>query len=109
MKPGDVVYFRRAKKESGPEGKFVEFVGHGFGVILGVLPPNQPAPNPVTLLRGMGQIGFLSFDDVKSILGDEMFEKCIEGYQDKYYGKVTELPPSPLLDSAKIAQEGEPL
>ena len=102
MKSGDVVYFRRAKKELGPEGKFVEFAGHGFGVILGVVPPNQVAPTPVILMRGMGQIGFISFDDVKLFVGEEMFQKCVEHFKDKYFGTVVELPTPPLLDSAKV-------
>lgn len=84
---GDVVYFKTAKKESGPKAHAMTFQGHGFGVFLGHVPKMMPDPNPTHLLRMMGQIGFLTFDDVGAFLGEESAKICVKMYEDKYYGK----------------------
>jgi hypothetical protein len=61
MKNGDVVFFKVAKKGSHRKAQSVEFKGHGFGVLLGHVPPFQKDPPPEHLIRLMGTIGFPNF------------------------------------------------
>lgn len=106
---GDVVFFKTAKKESGPKSYAMTFQGHGFGVFLGHVPKMMPDPDPGQLLRMMGQIGFLTFDDVGTFLGEEMAAKCVKMYEDKYYGKEAQdaAPEIPVV--ATTATEGSRL
>jgi len=89
MKNGDVVYFKKAKHSSKIKDKTeITFKGMGFGVLLGHVPPFQKDPPASHLLKLMGTIGFLTFDDVAEFLGDEMGSKCVKAFEDKYYGKL---------------------
>lgn len=88
MKPGDAVFFEIAKPSSSRKAPKIKFQGHGFGILLGHVPPFQKDPPPEHLLRLMGTIGFMSFDDVANFLGDEMAAKCVKAFEDKYYGKI---------------------
>lgn len=114
---GDVMFFKTAKKESRRNAKEMKFKGHGFGVFLGHVPPFMPDPDPAQLIRMMGQIGFLTFDDVATFLGDEMAAKCVKMYEDKYYGQeaqdaATEVPTSPIAateGSRLVDSAGTPL
>lgn len=102
LKPGDVVFFKRAKRKSDRKEKEIAFQGHGFGVLLGYLPPFQKDPDPAMLIRLMGSIGFMSFDDVANFLGDEFGAKCVKMFEEKYYG-IPDVPPaepSPILDAS---------
>lgn len=118
MQNGDVVFFTEAKDSSARKALKVRFKGHAFGVLLGHVPPFQKDPPAEHLLRLMGQIGFVSFDDVGELLGNEEGAKLVKLYEDKYYGKAAEEtkqeelpldPPSKLVDAsgAPIAREGE--
>lgn len=91
MKNGDVVYFKEAKEDLARKGKRVQFRGHAFGVLLGHVGPFQKAPPPEHLLRLMGQIGFISFDDIGLFLGDELAEKVVKSFEDRYYGKEAQI------------------
>ncbi len=95
IKSGDLVYFKRAKKESKRKSHEFEFKGLGFGVYLGALPPFGKEPDGSQIFRMMGAIGFLTFDDVAEFLGDdEHGATCVKKFEDKYYGKVIPgLPP----------------
>lgn len=111
MKIGEVVFFQVAKTSSARKAPAVKFQGHGFGVLLGYVPPFQKDPPPEMLLRIMGNIGFLSFDDVGEFLGAEAGTEVVKKFEDKYYGKVVDpttqaelpltesLPPSKLFDA----------
>lgn len=96
FKAGDVVFFKAAKrgtKRSLPEGKFK---GHGFGVLLGQVPPFEKDPPADQLLRLMGSIGFVSFDDIGEFFGDEGGARCLSAFEAKYYAQPkgpSELPP----------------
>ncbi len=82
MKNGDVVFFKMAQDSSHPrKSKKIQFKGMGFGVFLGHVPPFQKDPPPEHLLRLMG---------VAEFLGDEMGAKCVQMFEDKYYGKKIE-------------------
>lgn len=98
---GDCLFFKVAKKESRRNAKEMKFKGHAFGVYLGHVPPFGKDPQPDQLLRMMGQIGFLTFDDVSEFVGAEAAEKCVKMYEDKYYGKeaqdaADEVPTGPI-------------
>lgn len=88
MKNGDVVFFKRAKEGSARKAPEVQFKGYGFGVMLGHVPPFAKDPPPEHLLRLMGTVGFVSFDDVGEMLGPESGHQLIKKFEDKYYGKV---------------------
>lgn len=115
MQNGDVVFFTEAKSSSARKALKVKFKGHAFGVLLGHVPPFQKDPPAEHLLRLMGQIGFVSFDDVGELLGNEEGAKLVALFEDKYYGKIAEgqaeLPldaePSKLVDisGAPITRE----
>lgn len=87
MKNGDVVFFKEARDGSGRKARTMKFKGHAFGVLLGHVPPFAKDPPPEHLLRLMGTIGFVSFDDVANFLGDEQAQKCVTMFEDKYYGQ----------------------
>lgn len=94
MKPGKVVYFRSAKLNTHRKtGDWAFKQGHGFGLLLGTVPLFGKEPSPVELLRLVGTIGFLSFDDVAEFVGEEQAEICVKKFEDKYYGKVVETNP----------------
>lgn len=102
MQNGDVVFFKTAKKGSHRKAAEVSFKGMGFGVLLGHVPPFQKDPPAEHLLRLMGTIGFLTFDDVAAFLGDEAAGKCVAAFHDKYYSEaaaanaVIETPAAPV-------------
>lgn len=86
IKPGDIVFFRKAKRSSHRKSPEISFNGYGFAVMLGHVSLFQPDPPADHLLRLIGTIGFLSFDDVKNFLGDEAAASCVKKFEDKYYG-----------------------
>lgn len=90
MKQGDLVYFKAASTSAKPRTPVVGFKGHGYGVMLGAVPPFQKDPPAIVVMRNMGQIGFVSFDDVGEFLGPEAGAECVRKFEDKYYGKVVE-------------------
>jgi len=81
--PGDIVFFQSAKTSSSMPGEF-RFKGHGVGVFLGYVPPGVDDPPLDHLLRIMGGAGFLSFDDVKTFLGEEALKTVLEKFTLKY-------------------------
>lgn len=91
LNPGDVVFFKIVKKSS-RHNKFKEiaFKGHGFGVLLGIVPPFAQDPPESHLMRLMGAAGYLSFDDVADFFGNEIGAQAVTKFEDKYYGKVVE-------------------
>lgn len=84
---GDVVFFKKAKKSTSRKAPEATFKGYGFGVMLGHVPPFAAEPPPQHLLRLMGTVGFLTFDDVAEFVGDENAKECVKKFEDKYYGK----------------------
>lgn len=89
VKVGDVVYFKKMTRE--PQRRSPEMAfkgGHGFGVMLGIVPPGMPAPKESDLMMLMGQTGFISFDDVAAFLGEEVGKECIKKFEEKYYKPI---------------------
>lgn len=103
MAAGSIVYFKRCKDTSGPQGKFVEFAGHAFGVLLGTVPLELPDPPKILIQRTIGTIGYLTFDDVAEFLGHEQGAECVRKYEEKYYGKIPRGPDAP-AESVEPAQ-----
>lgn len=99
MKDGDLVYFKEARLEPANASKRVKFdTQYAYGILLGVTEPfKTDEPTPVELFRKMAHHGFIKFDDIAIILGEEAVKKCVEGFKDLYYGKKVESVP-PLLD-----------
>lgn len=87
-RPGNIVYFQKCSVTLKKEGKIVGFKGHGFGVMLGIVPTGAPEPPLLILPRLLGESGYLSFDDVIAFFGEEVGKECVEKFKDKYYGKV---------------------
>jgi hypothetical protein len=115
MKNGDVVFFKEAREGSGRKARTMKFKGHAFGVLLGHVPPFAKDPPPEHLLRLMGTIGFVSFDDVAAFLGDENAQKCVTMFEDKYYGKAAQdaapevAPEEAAQPSGLLGADGQPM
>lgn len=108
FKPGDVFFTKRAKRSSKKDGKSLITQGHFFGVMLGQVPAFAKDPPPEHLVRLMGTIGYITFDDVAEFLGDEFGQKCVDMFTDKYYGK--EIPSEEVKADLKLVDStGEPL
>lgn len=90
MKPGDLVFFKRARETGQRKSPEYEFKGYGFGIMLGALHPFQKDPPAAHILRMLGTVGFVSFDDVGELLGAEAGTKLVSLYEDKYYGKIVD-------------------
>jgi hypothetical protein len=98
LKSGDIVYFKTCTREPKRKAPVLTFKGAwGFGVLLGFLQPFAPPPTEKQLMPLMGNMGFLSFDDVEEFLGEEQAKLCIKKYEDKYYPKIVQPPPKPTL------------
>lgn len=87
MKNGDLVFFKRARKTSGPNAPEIQFDGLGFGVLLGHQPPGVVGePSRGHVIRLLGSVGFVSFDDVIELLTREQGELLVQKFLFKYYG-----------------------
>lgn len=110
MKNGDVVFFQSAKTEPTRKAANISFKGHAFGILLGHVPPFAKAPPAEHMLRLMGTIGFISFDDVGEFFGNEIGADAVKKFEDKYYGKVVDpnAPELPLEPAKSDADGMEP-
>lgn len=84
MNPGDVVYFKKAKKSSERKDLEVGFRGHGFGVMLGHVDAFTPDPTTDQVIGLLGGIGFVSFDDISEFLGEGHAAVVIKKFEAKY-------------------------
>lgn len=94
FKPGDIVFFKRGKKNSQRKTPEVQFNGHAFGIMLGHVPPFQKDPPQAHVLRLMATVGFISFDDVGIFLGPEALVDCVKKFELKYYGQQIPVQPN---------------
>jgi hypothetical protein len=90
LKPGDAVFFKRAKESSDSDAKFIEFQGHGYGVFLGQLPLHLKDPTPGILFQMMGAIGFCMFDDIVEFIGEDQAKIVLKKFEEKYCPVKTE-------------------
>lgn len=88
IKNGQIVYFKRAKRTTARREPEIEFKGQGFGVFLGHVPPFAQEPQKTDLLRMMGTIGFMSFDDIGEFFGPLIGVEAVKKFENKYYSPV---------------------
>lgn len=106
MIPGQVVFFKKSRAGSARKAPEVEYKGHGFGLMLGHVPPFQKDPPLEHILRILGSLGFLTFDDVGEFLGNEAGALVVKKYQEKYYGEATAEAEEAAKPSGLILPEG---
>ncbi len=100
-RPGDIVYFRYARKNTNLKQPVAQFKGHGFGMFMGHVPPGAPEPHPLILIRQMAASGFISFDDVIEFLGKETGDLVVKKCTEKYW-------PESVVKSEEPSQEELP-
>lgn len=88
FKPGDIAFFKEARKGVRKSSPGAKTQGHFFGVVLGVVPPFQKEPPGDQLLSLMGHAGFCSFDDVGKFLGNKAGAKLLAAFEMRYFGKT---------------------
>ena len=82
---GDVIYFKDIKTGTRKNAIGARFKHFGWGLLLGAIPPFGKEPQLDDLIRSMGTIGYIAFDDVGEFLGDEMGAKALAAFEAKYY------------------------
>lgn len=106
FKPGDIVFFREAKRSSARTSPEIRLKGHGFAVFLGHIMPFAPDPAASQLTRIMGTAGYVSFDDVKKMYGEEFFADFVKKFDEKFYQDSAEKQAElPLEDRTKHMQQ----
>lgn len=85
MKSGDIVFFKKAKRDSRRSSPETTFEGYCFGVLLGHVPPFHKDPNQAHAMQLMGTAGFVSFDDIIEFLGEELGNEVLKRFEDKYH------------------------
>lgn len=109
FKVGDVVYFKTGRRGTKKRDAEVKWNGHGCGVLLCHVPPFEKEPPPEHLIRLIGSIGFISFDDIGEFFGDEVGKATVAKFELKYYGR-TGAPGELAKEPPKIlGADGKPL
>ncbi len=85
MKLGEVVYFKKATRSTKRGALETAFQGHGFGVMIGAVPPFVKEPPLHVILQAFATMGYLKFDDVYEFLGKESGDLCMKKFHEKYY------------------------
>lgn len=94
MTLGEIVFFKKVSSCT----TLRKFDSQIFGIMLGRLAPGQKPPKPEQLFQLIGNIGFVSFDDVIEFLGPENTNILMEKFKDKYYGKILPIASAPRDD-----------
>lgn len=84
MTNGDIVFFKKAKASPHRKAPEVMFKGQGFGLLLGHCPPFAQTPPKEFVIKLIGSIGYLSFDDVVEFFGPEIGAECVKKFEAKY-------------------------
>lgn len=103
LKNGDCVFFQEFQTGAHRKSTRIKVKNLAFGVLLGAIPPFGKDPSPAQLYRCMGEIGYLSFDDVAEFLGAELGQKCVEAFEKKYYTPVNPQVVPPPLNQEGVA------
>jgi len=109
MNNGDVIYFKKAKEHPTRKSIELEFKGHAFGILLGHVPPFAQEPPKDHVVRLLGSIGYLSFDDVGEFLGNEVGADVVKKFEEKYYAQPTQQQELPLAPSGLVDTSGAPI
>lgn len=117
--PGDIVYFKKARKSTKRSALEGTFKGNAVGVLLGEIPPFGQDVRVEHVLPLLGRLGFLTFDDVGEFLGAEAGTEVLKKYEAKYYGMkkdekqqelpITVPPELPKAPSNIVGIDGKPL
>lgn len=84
LKPGAVVFFPVAKKSTKANSEPLVFRGHGFGVFLGVVPQFAVEPTREMMDTLLSGVGWVSFENVFEMLGEEQFRILEQKFRAKY-------------------------
>jgi hypothetical protein len=106
VKMGEVVFFKKITKSNKPKSPEIGFKGRGFAVFLGHAPMYAPDPPRSVIFQMLGQIGLLSFDDVKEFLGEDAVNTITQKFTEKYYPKA---PVLPIKKSGLVDENGQPI
>lgn len=87
-KSGDVLYFKRGKRQPLPNGPQIEFNGHACGIFLCEIPPFRRPPILLDFLRILGTVGYIRFEDLKEFYGEEFLQELSKKFVEKYYPKI---------------------
>lgn len=90
LKSGAIVYFPVCHKTTKPQAQPYVFQGKGFGVFLGVTPHGFPDMTREMIPAMMAGIGWVSFEDVAELLGEEQLKLLEQKFRDKYEAKPGE-------------------
>lgn len=117
VKPGQVVFFPACRKSTRPNSQTMIFKGNGFGVFMGVVPQGMGEPTKEMLPPLLAGIGWVSFEDVFELLGEEQFKLLETKFREKYEiaagdeaAKPAEAPKIALPPERKlVTPDGSPL
>lgn len=84
LKPGNVVFFNVCKKSTKQNSEPMVIKGHGFGVFLGVVPQFAPEPTREMMDPLLAGVGWVSFENVYELLGEEQFKILETKFREKY-------------------------
>lgn len=115
LNPGQVVFYPLCAKTTRPGTSPYVFQGHGFGVHLGVAGLGQPEPTKYMVPILMAGIGWVSFEEVRELLGEEACNTLMDKFRAKYEAKEEESKPEdkPAIVAPEapklIGLDGQPL
>lgn len=92
ISPGDIAFFKRAQGSTQKDAPQVAFAGHAFGVLLGVVPNGVRDPDINDVTAMMAGIGYIAFDEVQDLLGEETCDNLLKLFADKYKVNLREAP-----------------
>lgn len=98
LQNGMAVYFEECKRSPHRKSLKLKFRGHGFGILLGVLPHFKKEVTRSQLVALMGGVGFVLLDDVADFLGDE----AAATFTEKFHAKYDEGPPNAEPETPRI-------
>lgn len=98
IQPGQIAFFKNCsvKTYGTPD---LGFKGHGFGIFLGVVPPFGKEPTEEQIMIFLGQIGFISYDQLARVMGAEMVVDLMKKIDEKRSEMIKE--ETPKLELAK--------
>jgi hypothetical protein len=105
MKNGDIVFFQLAKKGSHRKSPVGKFNGHAYGLLLGHVPLFHKDPPMDQVMRQLGAVGYVRFDDIAEFLSEEQAAIVVQKFTDKYWGKEAEQKAKDVDEALETAKE----
>jgi hypothetical protein len=91
MKPGDIVFAKELQTGVEKAHARIQFRGHAFAMVLGTMPLMAKEPPKEHIHRLLGNVGYLSFDDVAEFLGEVLAKECVDKFELKYSTQLQEV------------------